>query len=93
MFTCYDSIHGIGNIDFDPDLIAYWERQPQEIKYIWYMANLYAIAIGKLRWEDLEPYRKDYKQGERYKKFMQKNPHHEMDLNNFIVEVKCEDMF
>lgn len=34
------------------------------------MANLYAIAIGKLRWEDLEPYRKDYKQGERYKKFM-----------------------
>ena len=26
MFTCYDSIFSFGGIDFDPELIHYWER-------------------------------------------------------------------
>lgn len=26
LFTCFDSIYHFGAIDFDPELIAYWER-------------------------------------------------------------------
>jgi len=27
MFTCVDSTYHVGKVDFDPELIFYWERQ------------------------------------------------------------------
>ena len=26
-FTCFDSVYHLGVIDFDPELVAHWERQ------------------------------------------------------------------
>lgn len=64
MFTCYDSVHHIGRVEYDPELITYWERQPKKIKNTWYLAVLFALANGAMSWEDIAPYKKTFKEGE-----------------------------
>jgi len=53
---------------------------------MWYLSIAYAISLGELKFEELNNCRKDYKQSQKYKKFMKRNPNHNEKLKNMMQE-------
>jgi hypothetical protein len=51
LFTCYDSVHHNGRVNYDPELIEYWERKR---KYVIQRLNLNNIevvsSLGTWQW-------------------------------------------
>jgi len=93
VFTCYDAVHHIGLVPFDYELITFWERKHGNIKYIWYLAMLYALNQGGITAKDLAPYRKSYKESRRYKQYLARHPDHESDVNNYVHHIKFKNVY
>jgi hypothetical protein len=73
-------------IELDPSLITYWERTPDNLSTMWYLSIAYAISLGELKFEELTNLRKDYKQSQKYKKFIKRNPNHNEKLKHMMQE-------
>ncbi|CDW91177.1 UNKNOWN [Stylonychia lemnae] len=92
MFTCIDSTYNVGQIDFDPELVIFWERQRKNTKFIWYLSMLYAIRCGKVTEKQLEPFKKDLKQTKRYLKYIKNNPKHQDNLVTQMIYESAPQM-
>jgi septal ring factor EnvC (AmiA/AmiB activator) len=53
---------------------------------MWYLSIAYAISLGELKFEELTNLRKDYKQSQKYKKFIKRNPNHNEKLKHMMQE-------
>ena len=71
-----DSEAYLGEIDINPSMVSFWERDPKNMRATWYLSIAYAIKAGQLTFEDLRKYRKDYRESKRYKSYLRSNPNH-----------------
>ena len=92
LFTCLDSQNYLGLIELEPSLITYWERTPDNLSTMWYLSIAYAISVGALKFEELSEFRKDYKQSQKYKKFMKRNPNHNEKLKHMMQEQLTKEL-
>jgi hypothetical protein len=53
----------------------------------------YAISSGKVTWEDLKGYRRNFKDGKKFKNYLKRRPDHESDVHGMILDIKCADLF
>jgi len=72
-----DSASYIGEIDVNPSMITFWEKDPRTINATWYLSLAYAIKSGDLSFDDLRPFRKSYKESKRFKSYLRSNPSHD----------------
>lgn len=86
LFTCLDSQNYLGLIELDPSLVTFWERTPDNLSTMWYLSIAFAISIGELKFEELSAFRKEYKQSQKYKKFIKRNPNHNEKLKHMMQE-------
>ena len=65
MFACIESYHRRGTIPLDSSFVYHWERNAYKRRRNYYGALAHAVASQSLALEDLEPWRRDYRQGRR----------------------------
>ena len=51
-----DSEAYLGEIDINPSMVSFWERDPKNMRATWYLSIAYAIKAGQLTFEDLRKY-------------------------------------
>ena len=79
LFTCYDGKTKHGMFDLDTALIERYEK-PKELKRMWNLALISALAEKKLKWEEIEQYRVDYSKSGQFTKHLENNSNHESSL-------------
>ena len=81
-----DSEVYLGEIEINPSMVSFWERDPRSIRATWYLSIAYAIKAGELTFDDLRKYRKDYRESKRYKSYLRSNPYHNEKMFAFRQE-------
>ena len=81
-----DSEAYLGEIEINPSMVSFWERDPRSIRATWYLSIAYAIKAGELTFDDLRKYRKDYRESKRYKSYLRSNPNHNEKMFAFRQE-------
>ena len=56
------------------------------------MAMLYAIQAGVVTQQDLEPYKKSFKQSKKFKNFLLQHPDHEIEVQDQVIDIKCANL-
>lgn len=70
MFYCYDNNKRYGLIDYDPSLIAQWEKNSRKLKRTWNLAVMAALSDKSITFNQLEIYRKkDFKKSKSWRKY------------------------
>jgi len=93
MFTCYDLNHCHGKVRYETDLINYWNRKAADREYTWYLAIAYSIMNSKVKFEDLEDYRLNYRESKPYRAYIRNHPNHTQLLDDMTVRIKGEGFY
>lgn len=74
-------------VRYDTELVNYWQRNHAEKEYTWYMAIAYALSVGKIKLDQLEGYKKNYRESRAYQAYLNRNPQHETSLQDLIIKM------
>jgi hypothetical protein len=72
MFTCHGSKQKYGFVPFHLGLIEQWEK-PKDAKRQWDISIMSCLVNGAITWDDLKKYKKTYRDGRAFKKYLNKN--------------------
>lgn len=86
LFTCFDSESYKGQIELDPDIFNSWDNSYESLKHTWYLSVAYALSVGALTFEDLEPYKVSYQDSKAYRQYLKSHPNHQQELTKLRSE-------
>lgn len=88
LWTCSDAMHWMGQFPPEFTLLKHWEKDDYQRKYVWNQAVLSGVLSGDITTDDLDAFKRNYKQTKVYNNYTRVNKNYLSDVNDWIEQIE-----